>query len=50
MRSQSLKCYVSKTVKQQCQVTSTYTALPLALSFRYLRKREKKLSISVSNS
>lgn len=29
---------------------ATYTALPLALSFKYLRNKEKKLSISVSKS
>jgi hypothetical protein len=29
---------------------STYTAFPFALSFKYLRKRAKKLSISVSKS
>lgn len=29
---------------------AAYTALPLALSLRYRRKRAKKLSISVSNS
>ncbi len=63
MRSQSLY-RASNLVSQLCSAvytvvcrlpvptegTSTYTAVPLALSLRYRRKREKKLSIWVSNS